>query len=159
MAAVCLRICQLRLGRNNVQLPLFRRITQEDLDDAPKGSWKEKLLYAINLFFQQVYSGLNNNLTPEQNCIAQTKTFQLLGSSTPANNAYSFTAAYQYQPIGYDLLNIQPTDNSSPIFSAAPYLSWNFTDGTFNILGISGLTDGVQYRITIRVWWAAVINR
>lgn len=142
-----------------MQLPLFRRITQEDLNDAPKGSWKEKLLYAINLFFQQVYSGLNNNLTPEQNCIAQTKTFQITGSSTPADNAYSFTTNFTYQPIGYDLLSIQPTDNTSSIFTSAPYISWNFGNGLFNILGISGLTNGVRYQITLRVWWGPVINR
>jgi len=141
-----------------MQLPLYRRLTQEDLADAPKGSWKDRLLYAMNLFFQQIYSGLNNNLTPEQNCIAQTKTFQITGSSTPANNAYSFTASYPYQPLGYDLLNIQPTDNSTPIFTAAPHISWNFANGMFNILGISGLTDGVQYIITLRVWWGQIIN-
>ncbi len=141
-----------------MQLPLYRRLTQEDLADAPKGSWKERVLYAMNLFFQQVYTGLSNNLTPEQNCIAQTKTFQITGSSTPGNNGYSFTTSYSYQPLGYDLLNIQPVDNSTPIFAAAPHISWNFANSMFNILGISGLTDGVRYQITLRVWWAQVIN-
>ena len=141
-----------------MQLPLYRRITQEDLADAPKGSWKDRLLYAINLFFQQMYSGLNNNLTPEQNCIAQTKTFQIVGSATPSVNTYSFTTTYSYQPLGYDLLNIQPTDGSSAVFAAAPYLSWNFANGMFNILGISGLSAGIPYKITLRIWWGAVIN-
>ncbi len=81
-----------------MQLPLFRRITEEDLNDAPKGSWKGKLLYAINLFFQQIYSGLGNNLTPEQNCISQTKTFSLAGSSVVANNTYNFVTSYVYNP-------------------------------------------------------------
>lgn len=141
-----------------MQLPLYRRLTQEDLSDAPKGSWKDRLLYALNLFMQQIYTGLNNNLTPEQNCIAQTKTFILVGSSTPAANAYSFSTNYTYQPLGRDLINIQPIDNSSPIFSSAPYVSWNFANGMFQILGISGLTDGVQYQITVRVWWAQITN-
>lgn len=140
-------------------LPLFRRLTQEDIADAPKGSWKEKLLYALNLFMQQVYSGLANNLTPEQNCIAQTKIFDFTGSSTPANNAYSFVTNYTYQPLGYDLLNIQPLDNSSPIFSAAPFISWSFANSTFTVLAISGLTEGVRYRVTLRIWWGAIINR
>jgi hypothetical protein len=141
-----------------VQLPFYRRITQEDLNDAPKGAWKEKLLYSLNLWMQQLYSGLNNNLTPEQNCITQTKQFRLVGSGTPANNTYSFTTNFTYQPIGYDLLSIQPTDNSSPIFTAAPHISWNFGNGSFNVLGISGLTNGVPYLITLRVWWGPIIN-
>lgn len=136
----------------------YRRITQEDLQDAPAGSWKEKLLYALNLFFQQTYSLLNNNLTPEQNCIAQTKTFQVIGSATTTENTYSFATTYSYYPLGYDLLNIQPIDNSSPIFTSSPFVSWNFVNGNFNVLGISGLTAGVRYQITLRVWWSAVTN-
>ncbi len=140
-------------------LPLYRRLTTEDLSDAPKGSWKEKLLYAINLWFQQVYSGLDNNITPEQNCIAQTKTFSLVGSATPEDNVYSFISKYSYYPLGRDVLNIVPTDGSSLIFTSAPYVSWNYVNGQINIIGISGLTDGVPYTITVRFWWAPVINQ
>jgi hypothetical protein len=137
----------------------YRRLTQEDLQDAPKGGWKEKLLYSLNLFMQQVYSLLNNGLTPEVNCIVQTKTFQLTGNSTPANNVYTFAALYSYYPLGYDLLNVQPTDGSSPVFSAAPFISWNFLNGNINILGISGLATGVTYTFTVRFWWAQVSNQ
>lgn len=138
--------------------PTFRRITDEDLADAPKGNWKGKLLYAYNLFIQQMISGLANNLTPEQNCISQTKTFQIIGSATPADNVYNFIGSYSYLPLGYDLLNIQPLDGSSPVFLAAPYISWQWVNGTFSIVGISGLTGGVLYTITLRVWWGAQLN-
>ena len=138
--------------------PTYRRLTDEDLADAPKGNWKSKLLYAYNLFIQQMIAGLANNLTPEQNCISQTKTFQLTGSATPSANVYRFVAAYTYLPLGYDLLNIQPLDGSSPVFTTAPYISWQWVNGVFDIVGITGLTAGVPYTITIRVWWPAVIN-
>ncbi len=141
-----------------MQLPFYRRVTEEDLSDAPKGAWKGKLLYAINLFMQQIITGLTNNLTPEQNCIAQTKTFNLIGSSTPSKNVYSFATTYVYKPLGRDVLAIQPTDGSSPIFTVAPYVSWGYVNGAFNVLGIAGLTDNVPYTITIRVWWPGVVN-
>lgn len=141
-----------------MQLPFYRRITEEDLADAPKGSWKGKLLYAINLFMQQLFAGLSNNLTPEQNCIAQTKTFSLTGSATTGNNNYSFVTNYTYNPLGIDVLNVQPMDGSSPVFTVAPYVSWNYLNGVINVLGITGLTDSVPYSITIRVWWAQVVN-
>lgn len=141
-----------------MQLPLYRRLTEDDLSDAPKGSWKGKLLYAVNLFMQEVYTGLSNNLTPEQNSISQTKTFSIVGSSVPANNIYSFVTKYSYNPLGRDVLSIQPTDGSSAVFTSAPYVSWNWINGTFNILGITGLTDAVPYTITLRVWWAPVVN-
>lgn len=141
-----------------MQLPFYRRITEEDLSDAPTGNWKGKLLYAINLWMQQLYSGLSNNLTPEQNCISQTKTLTFVGSATAANNAFSFPTTYSYNPLGRDVLNLQPTDGSSPIFTTAPYVSWSYSNGRFNILGITGLTNAVPYTITIRIWWPAVVN-
>jgi hypothetical protein len=141
-----------------MQLPLYRRITEEDLADAPKGAWKGKLLYAINLFMQELYTGLSNQLTPEQNDIVQTKSFNIIGSSIPSDNTYSFATTYVYSPLGIDLLSLQPTNGSSAIFTVAPYVSWNYVNGTFNVLGITGLTDGVPYTVTLRVWWPAVVN-
>jgi hypothetical protein len=141
-----------------VQLPMYRRITEEDLSDAPKGSWKSKLLYSINLFFQQLYYGLQNQLTPEQNDICQVKTFTITGSSTPSNNTYSFATLFSYQPSRMTLGKIIPTDGSSFVFTTAPFVSWSFANSTFNVVGICGLTDGVPYSITLEIRWAPVIN-
>lgn len=141
-----------------MQLPMYRRITEEDLADAPKGGWKSKLLYAINLFFQQIYYGLQNQLTPEQNDICQVKTFIIVGSATSANNTYSFSTSFPYQPSRMTLGKIVPIDNTSPIFTVAPFVSWSFGNGLFNVLGICGLTDGVQYEITLEIRWPPVIN-
>lgn len=142
-----------------MQLPFYRRITEEDLADAPKGNWKSKLLYAINLWFQQMYAGLSNQLTPEQNCIAQTKTFSLTGSATVTKNTYSFSTTFTYNPVGVDMLDIHPTDGSTKVFSTAPYVSWEWNNGVFNVLGITGLTDGKPYSVTLRVWWLQQINQ
>jgi hypothetical protein len=141
-----------------MQLPMYRRITEEDLQDAPKGNWKSKLLYAINLFFQQVYYGLQNQLTPEQNDICQVKTFNIVGSSTPSKNTFSFTTSFSYYPSRLTLGQIIPLDGSSYIFTTAPFPSWNFNNGVLNILGICGLKDNVPYQITIEVRWAPVVN-
>lgn len=140
-------------------LPTYRRITEEDLQDAPKGNWKSKLLYAINLFFQQIYYGLQNQLTPEQNDICQVEVINLIGSSTPNKNTYSFTTSFSYYPSRMTLGQIVPTDGSSLVFTTAPFVSWNFNNGVFNILGICGLKDSVPYQITIEIRWAPVINR
>jgi len=136
----------------------YRRLTEEDLNDAPKGSWKSKLLYAINLFFQQLYYGLQNQLTPEENDICQVKTFSIVGSSVAANNTFSFVALFSYQPSRLTLGKIVPTDGSSLVFATAPFVSWNFTDGKLNILGICGLTDSVPYSVTVEVRWPPITN-
>ncbi len=139
-------------------LPLYRRITEEELSDAPKGTWKSKLLYAINLFFQQVYYGLQNQLTPEQNDICQVKTFTLRGSATPSDNTFSFTTTFPYQPSRMTLGKIMPIDGSSLVFLTAPFLSWSFGNGVFTVLGICGLTDDVLYSITIEIRWPPILN-
>jgi hypothetical protein len=141
-----------------MQLPLYRRITEEDLQDAPKGNWKSKLLYAINLFFQQIYYGLQNQLTPEQNDICQVEVFTLTGSSTPSKNIYSFTTNFSYYPSRMTLGQIIPTDGSTYVFTTAPFVSWNFNNGTFNVLGICGLKDNVPYKVTLEIRWAPIVN-
>jgi hypothetical protein len=140
-----------------MQLPLFRRLTDEDLADAPKGNWKSKLMYAYNLFIQQVISGLSNNLTPEQNCVEQTKVFTLVGNATPTVNIYSYQALFTYNPNFIEQW-ITVVDGSNPVFASAPYVSAVYDNGKINVLGISGLTTGVTYKITLRVWWPAIVN-
>lgn len=141
-----------------MQLPCYRRLTDEDFQDAPKGNWKSKLLYAINLYFQQIFYGLQNQLTPEQNDVCQVKTFSITGSSIPGNNTYSFKTLFPYQPSRMTLGKIVPTDGSSFIFTTAPFVSWDFGNGTFNVLGICGLTTGVPYSITLEIRWPPIVN-
>lgn len=136
----------------------YRRLTEEDLADAPKGSWKGKLLYAINLFFQQLYYGFQNQLTPEENDICQVKTFQLIGSITPSNNTFNFSANYPYQPSRMTLGKAVKVNDSTFVWTSAPFISWAFNNGTFNVLGISGLEDSVLYSFTIEVRWAPIVN-
>jgi hypothetical protein len=107
---------------------------------------------------QQLYSGLQNQLTPEQNDICQVKKFSIIGSATPANNTYSFSTLFPYQPSRMTLGKIAPMDGSSLVFTTAPFISWSFSNGTFNVLGICGLTTGVPYDITVEIRWAPVLN-
>lgn len=138
----------------------YRRITEEDLSDAPKGSWKGKLLYAINLFFQQIYYGLQNQLTPEENDICEVKTFQIASASAIASeNTFNFTTKYTYRPRQAIVGRIVPTDGStSLVFTTAPFLSWDFNNGTFLVLGICGLTAGVPYSVSIEIRWPPIVN-
>lgn len=136
----------------------YRRITEEDLADAPKGSWKGKLLYAINLFFQQAYYGFQNQLTPEENDICEVKTFTIIASAVAAENTFSFVTRYNYQPSRINLGKVVPITGPTEIFTAAPFVSWNFTNGVFNVLGICGLTAGVTYNVTIEVRWPPIVN-
>lgn len=102
-------------------------------------------------------TGLTNQVTPEQNCIEQTKVFTLIGSSTPANNVYNFTTSYTYNPKFIEQW-VTVADGSNAVFTSAPYVSAIYNNGIVQVLGISGLIDGVTYQIALRVWWPAVTN-
>ena len=127
-----------------------KRLTTEDLADAPKGNWRNNLLYALNLFWQQIYNGLLNGLTPEENMQEQTVQFTLTGSATPNNNLYTFLTNYTYQPSFVEWY-IQPSDNS--VFSVAPYVSGVWANSRYTVNGICGLTTGTSYSVTVRLWF------
>ena len=66
--------------------------------------------------------------------VHKTKTFSIIGSSTVANNIYTFKTNYTYNPIGIDVLSLQPTDGSTQIFAKLlPIYSWNYINGNFNV--------------------------
>ena len=132
-----------------------KRLTQEDLQDAPKGGWKDKLIYALNLFWQQIYNGLQNGLTPEENMQEQTVSFQLTGNSTATSNNYTFLTNFNYTPSFIEWY-IVPSDNS--IFTVAPWVSGVWASSRYTINGICGLTTGVKYTITIRLWFPPLTN-
>ena len=132
-----------------MKLPPVNLLSKEDLgDDVP--DWTDNLIYPINLFMTSVYNGLNRQITQE-NLKVQIKTFTIIGSSTPTNNTYAFTTDYQITPEGVELYKIERTDNASLIFSSAPFVSWNYRNGTFNVLAITSLSDGVSYNVTLKL--------
>lgn len=132
-----------------MQLPSIKLIQREDLGpDAPE--WVDKLLYPINLFMGAVYQGLNKQLT-DDNTRSQIRSFSLIGDATAANNTYSFTTDYQTTPAEVVLQKIERADGQSLIFTVAPFVSWNYRNGTFNILAITGLSTGVRYNVFVKL--------
>lgn len=134
-----------------------KRLTQEDLKDAPAGEWKDKLIYALNLFWQQIYNGLQNGLTPEENMQEQTVSFKTDGDSTPTAqvNTYSFVTNFNYTPSFIEWW-IQPDDNS--VFAAAPWVSAHWANNRVFVDGICGLSSGIGYTVTVRVWFPPLTN-
>ena len=132
-----------------------KRLTSEDLADAPKGAWKDKLIYALNLFWMQIYNGLNNGLTPEENMAEQTVVFELTGDSVASNNKYSFVTNFSYTP-SFIEWHIVPKDNS--VFAYSPWISGQWANSRYVINGICGLTGGTKYTITVRLWFPPLNN-
>lgn len=131
------------------QLPSIKLISRDDLGpDAP--SWVDKLLYPINLFMQSVYQALNKQLT-DSNTKSQLRTFALIAGAAAADNVYSFQTDYLTTPAEVVLQKVERADGQNEVFTAAPYVSWNYRNGAFNVLGIAGLTVGVRYNVFVKL--------
>ncbi len=131
------------------QLPPIKLVSREDIGpDAP--DWIDKLLYPINLFMTSVYQSLNKQLT-DDNTKSQLRSFSIVGNSTPANNVYSFQTDYQTTPSEVTLQKIERADGQNLILTTAPYVSWNYRNGTFNVLAITGLTTSVRYTLYLKL--------
>lgn len=132
-----------------MKLPPINLISKEALGaDVP--DWTERLLYPINLFMTSVYNGLNKDIT-DSNTKTQIKQFTIIGSATPTENIYSFSTDYQGTPEGVALHKLERADNASLILTTAPYVSWNYRNGLFNVLAITGLSAGITYKITLKL--------
>ena len=132
-----------------MKLPPINLISKESLgDDVP--DWTDRLLYPINLFMTSVYNGLNKDIT-DSNTKTQIKQFTIIGSVIPTDNIYSFSTDYQGTPEGVALHKIERTDNASLILTVAPYVSWNYRNSTFNVTAITGLSDDISYKVTLKL--------
>lgn len=129
-----------------MKLPQVQRILREDIPEAP--SWIAKLLSPLNIFIDALYSGLNKNITHDENIDCQ---FRDLGFTTLSTytsydwDVISFTRTTKNKAKGVILLDIRvDSDYFSPITSATS-LSWQEVNGKIQIEYIAGLANSTTY--------------
>lgn len=110
-------------------------------------SWIGKLFSPLNMFIQQIYQALQNNLTISDNLYQEIITYKL--SNETSNFPLSLSAKYKQYPEAVMLIYCKATDGTYP--SAVPLLQWEFSDGTLTISSISGLTSGKKYTIKLHI--------
>lgn len=130
-----------------MKLPQIQRILREDIPDAPE--WVSKLLSPLNLFIDSVYSGLNKNITHDENLDVQIRdlSFTTVSTYTPGGDfdAISFKRGTKNKAKGVILLDIRiDQDYFSPITSATT-LSWQEINGNIKIEFITGLANSTKY--------------
>ena len=129
-------------------LPAIKRITREDLKDAP--SWIDRLIYPINLFMDSVYRAMSGQITFVDNITAQKYSFQITAGALATDNTMTFSPTLNKRPEFLLATVIEKNTNYVPIGSAV-YLDWNY-DGTYiNITSITGLTNTKTYEVKLLV--------
>tara|TARA_R100000152_G_C6745369_1_gene169010 strand:- start:329 stop:757 length:429 start_codon:yes stop_codon:yes gene_type:complete len=138
-------------------LPPIRRISKEDLQEAP--DWVEKLIYPINLFFDSVYRALNGRLTLSDNILGKQKetTFQVQsaydGADTDKWDVIKFQSDLGSRVRGLYLMQIteqSDTGNFVPIGKSV-FIDWEDENGTIKINYITGLTASKKYQLRVRI--------
>ena len=122
-----------------------RRFTIEEFPE--QQSWIGNLLSPLNQVIQELFSGLNNNITVEDNLYQESKllSFKLDAGTYPIK----FKTKFNKQPIGVQVIYCK--DSLGGTASDTPWLSWSFSDGTMTITNITNLTISSNYTIRILI--------
>lgn len=134
-------------------LPPFQQFLPEDYKGAP--NWFSKFLGNLNQFTLAIYSALNADLTVPGNLAEDRFTLSVTGGST----ATTFTGNSSFKnPLGVQLSDLWITKvvvTGNPVYtpntSVIGPIDWTGSSSTITINAIPGLSNGVNYSITVRM--------
>src|SRR5258706_4773092 len=119
------------------RLPIISRIVKADLPEATE-PWIDRLLYAINTFFETVTTALNKKLILTENIVSQVVTFNITAGAASTTNIFRFTATLPTRPQALLLMKVTAFDGST--IGNAVYVDWELTGNDVLIHAITGLT-------------------
>lgn len=122
-----------------------RRFTVEEFPD--QQAWIGSLLSPLNQTNQELFSGLNNNITIADNLYQEVKELKFLNDVT--NFPQKFKTKFNKHPLG--LTVIYCLDSTGGTANNTPWITWSFADGMMTITNITNLTSGLTYTIRIHV--------
>lgn len=132
--------------------PVIDRLREEDIPKAPPW-FKQRVLYILNRFMENVVQNLTKNITFEDNFDSQLYSDKI--SSTALTSGYKFKVTTKNNPKGLLILKIVKTTETWTNFSVAPFPLWEYQDGEegrniviHDILGIDSTSD---YNVTLLV--------
>lgn len=137
-----------------MKLPIYRRISREDLTEAP--DWIGKMLYPINQVFETVYNTLNKNLTFADNFLSFQKSVQFTTKSTYNAGAwdviqFAIPNNFNVKVLGVLILNLKPVDTTLIAGSSPTSLVWSEVNRVVQIDWIAGLSNSTTYNLTVVV--------
>lgn len=122
-----------------------RRYTVEEFPE--QQSWIGNLLSPLNQTIQELFSGLNNNITISDNLYQEVKELKFTVDAT--TYPIKFKTKFNKQPVGIHVLYCK--DSLGGTSSDTPWLTWSFSDGLLTITNITNLTTSSTYIIRVLV--------
>lgn len=139
-------------------LPPIRRITKEDLRDAP--DWVQFLLYPLNTFMGSVYSALDANLTLGDNVAGSgsiTLSFKTRSdylTASPLKDGWesqNVASPMRYKPKNVVIGQLSETEKYS-IITEPVSLHWDYLNGSIRVKYISGLQPSTKYKVSLLIF-------
>lgn len=122
-----------------------RRYTVEEFPT--QQDWIGNLLAPLNQTTQELFSGLNNNVTISDNLYQEIKELRFINDSS--NFPIKFKTKFNKHPIGMTV--IYCVDSAGGTASNTPWLTWSFADGMVTITNITNLTASSTYSLRIHI--------
>lgn len=122
-----------------------RRFTVEEFPE--QQSWIGKFIAPMNQFIQEVFSGLNNNITIADNLRQEIRELKFVNDAS--NLPLKFKTKFNQLPKG--LYIIYCVDSDGGTASGNPWLTWSFNDGQLTVSNITNLTASKTYTLRILV--------
>lgn len=125
-----------------------RRYTVEEFPE--QQSWIGSLISPLNQTIQELFSGLNNNITIQDNLYQEVKEIKFVVDAT--TYPIKFKTKFNKQPLGVQVIYCR--DNTGATTSDYPWVDWSFNDGLFTITSIANLTTNANYTIRLHIIYA-----
>ena len=122
-----------------------RRFTVEEFPD--QQTWIGSLLSPLNQIVQELFTGLNNNVTVADNLYQEIK--QLRFTVDAATYPIKFKTKFNKQPEGLHVIYCK--DSVGATSSNTPWITWSFNDGLMTITNITNLTTSATYTVKILI--------
>ena len=132
-----------------MKLPSLKKILREDLKDAP--DWINPVIDVTNNFMENLYGGLNKNITLTENvaCFVKEITYQT-PSTYPVMGVVTFRNTLKTKPYGLVVLQVFNKETYEP--AAGPcYAPWVEVNNEIRVYPVTGLLADKTYTIRFLV--------
>lgn len=132
-----------------MKLPTIQRFQKQNYPGSP--DWFTRFISDLNSFTEIIWNILNKNLTPADNLDAQVYATAIRAGAAALNNTLSFQSTLKHTPQAVFVGYVADQAAYAAPFTSAVFVTWSFSGTTVSITGITGLTSGHTYNITLVV--------
>lgn len=111
----------------------------------------EKIGFVVNPFMNDVYNALNANIDYDNLKRQLIDVSVRIGTSGGLVNPPQIRLTKVGRPRGIQVLNAINLNNPMTYPTTAPFVSWTNTNDIINLLNVTGLQNGSEYRLTLEI--------